>query len=98
MTKQQLTTDQRRGFLRKSAVGALGGAMVTSLQSAPALHAAGDDVIKVGLIGCGGRGTGAAVNAMRADANHVGTRRAPWVWRSRQRRQRRRVCGLWFFR
>ena len=29
-------------------------------------HAAGSDVIKVGLIGCGGRGSGAAANAMNA--------------------------------
>ena len=26
-------------------------------------------MLKVGLIGCGGRGTGAAVNAMNADKN-----------------------------
>ena len=31
-----------------------------------AAHAAGSDVLKVGLIGCGGRGSGAAVNAMNA--------------------------------
>ena len=30
-------------------------------------HAAGSDVIRIGLIGCGGRGPGAAVNAMNAD-------------------------------
>lgn len=30
-------------------------------------HAAGPDTIRVGLIGCGGRGTGAAVQALRAD-------------------------------
>ena len=29
-------------------------------------HAAGSDIIKVGLIGCGGRGSGAAANAMNA--------------------------------
>ena len=32
-------------------------------------HAAGSDVLKVGLIGCGGRGTGAAGNALDADKN-----------------------------
>ena len=32
-----------------------------------AAHAAGSDILKVGLIGCGGRGTGAAVNALSAD-------------------------------
>ncbi|MCX8036585.1 MAG: Gfo/Idh/MocA family oxidoreductase [Candidatus Sumerlaeia bacterium] len=30
-------------------------------------YAAGSDVIKVGVIGCGGRGTGAAINAAAAD-------------------------------
>src|SRR5215203_2174099 len=33
------------------------------------LHAAGSDVIRVGLVGCGGRGTGAATQAMAADPN-----------------------------
>ncbi len=35
----------------------------------PSLFAAGTDLIKVGLIGCGDRGTGAAVNALQADKN-----------------------------
>ncbi len=30
-------------------------------------HAAGSDILKVGLVGCGGRGKGAAGNAMNAD-------------------------------
>jgi predicted dehydrogenase len=33
------------------------------------VHAAGSDVLKVGLIGCGGRGTGAAAQALQADKN-----------------------------
>jgi predicted dehydrogenase len=69
MAEQQGSSNHRRTFLKKSAAGALGGAVLTSLNSLPTLHAAGGDVIRVGLIGCGGRGTGAAVNAMRADAN-----------------------------
>ena len=32
-------------------------------------HAAGSDVLRVGLIGCGERGSGAAVNALNADKN-----------------------------
>jgi predicted dehydrogenase len=32
-------------------------------------HVAGDDVIRVGLVGCGGRGTGAAAQALKADKN-----------------------------
>jgi predicted dehydrogenase len=36
--------------------------------TAPAwAHVAGDDVLRVGLVGCGGRGTGAASQALRAD-------------------------------
>ena len=35
----------------------------------PAVHAAGDSIIRVGLVGCGGRGSGAAINAMNADPN-----------------------------
>lgn len=34
--------------------------------SAPKVYVAGSDIIKVGLIGCGGRGSGAAANAMNA--------------------------------
>ncbi|MFN9367912.1 MAG: hypothetical protein ACK6CT_03960, partial [Planctomycetia bacterium] len=34
-------------------------------------HAAGSDRIKVGLVGCGGRGLGSAVQAMSADRGNV---------------------------
>lgn len=50
----------RRAFLASSA-----GAM--TLASLPAVHAAGSDELKVGLVGCGGRGSGAALDAMQAD-------------------------------
>jgi predicted dehydrogenase len=56
----------RRRFLKNSAATAA----AVSLASLPAVHAAGSsDLIKIGLVGCGGRGTGAAVNALRADRN-----------------------------
>ena len=32
-------------------------------------HASGSDILQVGLVGCGGRGNGAAVNAMNAEDN-----------------------------
>jgi predicted dehydrogenase len=55
----------RRDFLQTSA--ALGGATVLGqLSLEQSVHAAGSDVIRIGLIGCGGRGTEAAVNAMNA--------------------------------
>ncbi len=54
----------RRQFLQRSAVS--GAAAYGALSLARSAHAAGSDVIKVGLIGCGGRGSGAAANAMNA--------------------------------
>ena len=54
----------RREFLQHAAV--LGTATCGALSLARSAHAAGSDVIKVGLIGCGGRGSGAAANAMNA--------------------------------
>ena len=56
----------RREFLRVSSALA-GAAALGSLSVARGAHAAGSDVLRVGLIGCGGRGTGAAVNALNAD-------------------------------
>lgn len=56
----------RRSFLQSTvASGALAGTSAFLSRSA---HAAGSDIIKVGLVGCGGRGFGAAKNAMNADA------------------------------
>src|SRR5208282_2847078 len=57
----------RRDFLKTAAVA--GTALTTGLALAPAVHAAGSDTIKVGLIGCGGRGTGAADNVMHSAPN-----------------------------
>ena len=53
----------RREFLRKSAAGVAGAA---TLPIAANAHAAGNEVIRVGLIGCGGRGTGAAADILHA--------------------------------
>src|SRR5580704_13434748 len=44
-------------------------AATAAVAAAPSLYAGGDDLIKIGLIGCGDRGTGAAVNALMADKN-----------------------------
>jgi predicted dehydrogenase len=54
----------RRDFLKTSgqvaAASALAGVVI------PHVHAADDETIRVALIGCGGRGTGAAADALRA--------------------------------
>lgn len=57
----------RRTFLKGS--GAVAGtALLSALDPARFAHAAGSDIIKLGLIGCGGRGTGAVSDAMTADS------------------------------
>lgn len=64
--KQTVQRRSRREFLGDS-VGLISAAAVANLPISRFAHAAGSDVFKVGLIGCGGRGSGAAVNAMNAD-------------------------------
>lgn len=59
----------RREFLKTSTAAMVGGAVAAGLGAIPAVHAAGSDVIKVGLIGCGGRGTGAGEDAVTAAPN-----------------------------
>jgi myo-inositol 2-dehydrogenase/D-chiro-inositol 1-dehydrogenase len=52
----------RRAFLRTTALAATGAA--ATLAVSRAAFAAGSDAIKIALIGCGGRGTGAASQAL----------------------------------
>jgi len=60
----------RRGFLFNSTAAVIGGSVAATLAHSRSVHAAGTEKpLKVALIGCGGRGTGAAVNAMRSDKN-----------------------------
>lgn len=66
----------RRDFLRATTLAAVSASVATTLvdQAAPVVraarlhsaHIAGSDAIRVGVIGCGGRGTGAARNALDA--------------------------------
>ena len=67
-----MTHPRARGVSRRQFI-ASSGAAVASTSLAPSLsagvHIGGDEVIKVGLIGCGGRGTGAARQALKADAS-----------------------------
>ncbi len=54
----------RREFLKTT--GQVAAASALAGVAVPSVHAAGDEVIKVALVGCGGRGTGAAANALAA--------------------------------
>ncbi|NLX54836.1 MAG: Gfo/Idh/MocA family oxidoreductase [Planctomycetaceae bacterium] len=63
------TTTSRRTFLTQTTATVVGGTLAATLGGARMAHASGSDILKVGLIGCGGRGNGAAVNAMNAEDN-----------------------------
>lgn len=65
----------RREFLATTAA-AVGAAAATSATTSAAtdaatnaVHAGADETLRVGLVGCGGRGTGAAYDALAADPN-----------------------------
>lgn len=71
-TAQRQETANRRNFIKGSSALLAGGAMVgATLPIARAAHAYGSDVIKIGLIGSGGRGSGAAEQAMNTTGGDV---------------------------
>jgi predicted dehydrogenase len=55
----------RRNFVKTSTASVAALAGLTSV-AASKVHAAGSDKLRIGLLGCGGRGAGAAVNALGA--------------------------------
>ena len=62
------TAKSRRTFLQDSCV--MAGTAATALGVQTSAHAAGSDRLKIALVGCGGRGTGAASNCLRV-GKHV---------------------------
>jgi len=60
--------ESRRNFLKQTGALAATGAVLTS-GVVPKVHAAASDTIKLGIVGCGGRGSGAARQALTADPN-----------------------------
>ena len=62
-----MTPSTRRRFLEGSSTAVVG--TLAALALPQAVYAAGSDLLKVGLIGCGGRGSGAAAQALKADMN-----------------------------
>lgn len=61
--KPSLSLSSRREFV-KTTVGTTAGLSVLSGISIPHVHAQGDDSIRAAIVGCGGRGTGAASQCM----------------------------------
>jgi len=67
MNEKNTLLNERRQFLKNSALLA-GGAVLSSIPLTN-VYAGGSDVIKVALIGCGDRGTGAAFQALATRHN-----------------------------
>lgn len=77
MTKRKNESkSSRREFLNNGSKLAVAGAAASSLITpklavAGSAHIAGSDTIRLGLIGCGGRGTGASIQAMNTTSGNV---------------------------
>jgi predicted dehydrogenase len=66
-----LFAGNRRKFLKSTSTAALGTMFATHFIVREKAFAANGDTLKVGLVGCGGRGSGAASQALHADSNVV---------------------------
>ena len=65
----QATRSSRRDFLKMGGAVAAGSALAG--MAIPSVHAGEDNTIRLALIGCGGRGGGAVVNALKAPGGPV---------------------------
>jgi myo-inositol 2-dehydrogenase/D-chiro-inositol 1-dehydrogenase len=61
----------RRDFLKTATTAALATAIAPGSNAFGGVHAAGSDAIRIGLVGCGGRGTGAIEDALSSGAAGV---------------------------
>src|SRR5829696_8747658 len=61
----------RRRFLKNASAVAAAGALGATMLNTRMVHAAGSDLIKYALIGCGGRGLAAAQDAAKAGGGNT---------------------------
>jgi myo-inositol 2-dehydrogenase/D-chiro-inositol 1-dehydrogenase len=70
MNQSHLPPGSRRDFVKTSSAAVVGGAVASNLLFPHvSIGAPSGDKLKIGWIGCGGRGTGAANQALNADSN-----------------------------
>lgn len=69
MDTNKKTLPSRRQFIQ-AAGGAAAASALTGVHI-PAVHAQGSDLIQVALVGCGGRGSGAAMDALRTKSGPI---------------------------
>ena len=62
----KITNEGRRDFIKKSSAVALGGALIGSMPGQLHAYINEPQQIKIGLVGCGGRGRGALFEALKA--------------------------------
>jgi predicted dehydrogenase len=65
------TSTTRRNFLKTSTGLAVGASLASAMTFPRAVHAGAGETLRLGLIGCGGRGTSAAQNALSANRSNV---------------------------
>ena len=65
--KRETASTSRRRFMKNTAAAAVGAGLAANVQVARSAHVAGSETLRIGLVGCGGRGRGAAVQALKAD-------------------------------
>jgi predicted dehydrogenase len=65
------THQTRRSFLKTSSLAAAGAVTVGTFPFVRTAHAAPDDPIRVGVIGCGGRGSGAVLDVLGAETTVI---------------------------
>ena len=69
MSDRDAQGTSRREFLKSTGRVAAGSAFLAAV--GPRVYAAGDETIRVALVGCGGRGSGAAANAMATKSGPI---------------------------
>jgi len=67
--KAENTKGSRRSFVKNTTLFAGGALLLPKMQMQGMVHVFNDQKLKIALVGCGGRGTGAAVQALNADEN-----------------------------
>src|SRR5688572_16475302 len=71
MSNNKKIPANRRAFIKNSGIALIGSTLAYHSGLAAPLGITKKPVLRVGLIGCGGRGTGAALQALNADPDTV---------------------------
>src|SRR3954466_13780091 len=66
-SNDRLVVPSRRDFMKTGTAAAVGAALAGYAAFPSGVYAQGSATLKVGLVGCGGRGSGAAAQALTAD-------------------------------